>query len=64
MRNVLAETDDSDWMEGVYVRVEQEGRVVGRLKMHREGFLKETEDGWGRVPFVRNHLASNEPVPR
>jgi hypothetical protein len=54
VRDVMAETDDSDWMEGVYVRVEDENGLVGRMKLHRDGFNKPLEDGWGRMPFVRN----------
>lgn len=32
--------DDSDLMEGAYVRVENESGVVGRMKLHRDGFEK------------------------
>lgn len=52
-RDVMSGTDPSDMMEGVYVRVEDGSRVVGRMKLHRDGFEKVRNDDWGRV-LVRN----------
>lgn len=49
-------TDGSDLMEGVYLRVEDGSRVVGRAKLPRQGFEKVRSDdsGWLRRPIVRN----------
>lgn len=54
----MDETDDSDWMEGVYVRVEDDAGVVGRMKVHREGYGKVRSDHWRDRPLIRNRLAS------
>jgi hypothetical protein len=62
VQNVMSETDDSDDVEGVYIRVETETRVLGRVKLHREKFNKPLVDGWGRVPFIRNQLACSPQV--
>lgn len=50
----LAETDLSDEAEGVYVRIEDETKVVGRMKLHREGFEKVRSDNWRRKPIIKN----------
>lgn len=55
VRDIMSETDDSDWMEGVYVRVETDAQVIARFKLHREGFEK-VRDGWGEHALVRNAL--------
>ena len=49
----MAGTDPSDWMEGVYVRVDDATRVVARMKLHRDDFEKVRNDDWGRW-LVRN----------
>lgn len=54
VRNPLAETDDSDAMEGVYVRVEDSSSVVARIKLHREGYEKVRNDSWRESPLIRN----------
>jgi hypothetical protein len=53
----MAETDDSDWMEGVYIRVE-DSKVVGRMKLHREGYDKVRSDGWRRRPVIENGVGA------
>lgn len=55
-RDYMKETDDSDDMEGVYVRVESADHVLHRMKLHRDGFEKVTSEGWGRGPFIRNQV--------
>ena len=50
----MAETDDSDWGEGVYVRVEDAAGVIGRMKLHREGYGKVRSDHWKERPIIRN----------
>ncbi len=56
----LAETDDSDQMEGLYVTVEEGGVVVERYKWVRHGFLQavaDSETHWLRRPIIPNRLA-------
>lgn len=50
-------TDDSLLMEGVYVKVESEYEVIGRIKLPRPEFEKvrdEDNDDWLRKPLVTN----------
>jgi hypothetical protein len=54
------ETDLSDHMEGLYVKHEEEGRVVARYKWIRAGFLTAVVDSgthWLKRPVVPNVLA-------
>jgi len=56
------ETDPSDLMEGLYVKVEEGGRVVERYKYIRASFLTAVLDSgthWLRRPIVPNGLASD-----
>jgi hypothetical protein len=53
------ETDPSDLMEGLYVKVEEYGRVVERYKFIRTGFLTTVLDSgshWLRRPILPNQL--------
>jgi hypothetical protein len=55
----LAETDFLDLMEGLYVKVEEGGRVVERYKWIRPSFLSRVLDSgghWMRRPIVPNRL--------
>jgi hypothetical protein len=55
-----AETDRSDEMEGLYLKVEADGRVVDRLKWVRAGFLQALVDSgshWLDRPIIANRLA-------
>jgi hypothetical protein len=55
-----AETDLSDDMEGLYLKVEEGGRVVDRLKWVRAGFLQamiESGSHWHDRPIIANRLA-------
>ncbi len=54
-----AECDPSDLMEGLYVKVEEDGRVVERYKFVRAGFLTAVGDSgshWLKRPIVPNLL--------
>jgi hypothetical protein len=54
-----AETDHSDLMEGLYIKVEEDGRVVGRLKFVRASFLAAVGDSgthWLKRPILPNQL--------
>lgn len=55
-----AQTDDSDVAEGLYVKHEEGGRVIGRYKWVRAGFLQAILDSgshWTTRPLVTNRLA-------
>lgn len=57
---VLAETDPHDAMEGVYIKVEDDDRVLDRLKWVRGSFLNALVDSgshWLDRPIVNNRLA-------
>jgi hypothetical protein len=56
---VWKETDSSDLMEGLYVKTEEGGRVVGRYKWIRASFLTAVVDSgthWLKRPIVPNLL--------
>jgi hypothetical protein len=56
----VEETDPTLLMEGLYLKVEEDGRVAGRYKFIRESFLSgviESESHWVGRPIVRNLLA-------
>jgi hypothetical protein len=53
------ETDASDYSEGLYLKVEEEGQVVERLKFVRASFLTsilESETHWLNRPIIPNQL--------
>jgi hypothetical protein len=57
---VWSETDSSDAMEGLYIKHEERGQVVGRYKWVRASFLTAVVDSgthWLRRPIVPNQLA-------
>ena len=59
----VLETDASDEMEGLYLKVEEEGRTVGRFKWVRSSFLTAILDAgghWQDRPIVANGLADPE----
>lgn len=61
VERVMRETDPSDEMEGLYVKVEDEGRTLGRYKWVRKSFLTSVVDSgshWLARPIVPNGLAS------
>ena len=58
--HVRAQTDASDLMEGLYVKVETEERVTARYKFVRSGFLQtviESDSHWQSRPILANRLA-------
>ncbi|OOC54237.1 MULTISPECIES: RNA ligase family protein [Nocardiopsis] len=59
----LAESEDSDHMEGLYVKVEEGGRTVDRFKWVRGGFTTAVLDSgthWLDRPVIANGLADPE----
>jgi hypothetical protein len=57
---IWKETDPSDLMEGLYVKVEEGGQVVERYKFIRASFLTTVLDSgshWLRRPILPNQLA-------
>jgi hypothetical protein len=57
---VVMETDASEEMEGLYIKVEEDGRAVGRFKWVRPSFLTAILDSgghWLDRPIVTNGLA-------
>ena len=64
---VLRQTDASDLMEGLYIKIEEDGRVAGRFKYVRHGFLTtvlDSESHWQSRPILPNRLAEGTAVPR
>ena len=56
----LRETDESDLSEGLYIKAEKDGRVVGRYKFIRKSFLTAVLEGdghWLARPILPNQLA-------
>jgi hypothetical protein len=59
------ETDDGDDMEGLYLKVEEDDRVVDRLKWIRSGFLQAmlgSGSHWLERPIIANRLADPEAM--
>ena len=57
---VLSETDVSGKMEGVYIKVEEGGKVAARLKYVRKEFSQSVENAdmhWVKRPIVMNRLS-------
>ncbi|MBR2459705.1 MAG: RNA ligase family protein [Clostridia bacterium] len=59
--NVLRETDRSDLAEGLYIKVEENGEVVDRMKFVRLSYTQgievaESRQEWLAKPIVRNKL--------
>ncbi len=56
---ILEETDSSDLMEGLYVKVEEAGQVLARCKYVRASFRTaglSSDDSWMSRPIVPNQL--------
>ena len=58
VRDPMPETDNSDWMEGIYIRVEDASGLVASAKLHREGFEKVRNDSWKERPLIKNILGA------
>lgn len=57
---VLRETDPSPAMEGLYIKIEEGGQVVDRMKFVRAGFyqcVEAAEEHWQNKPIIPNGLA-------
>jgi hypothetical protein len=62
---IRAETDPSDLMEGLYIKVEEDGRVAGRFKYIRASFLTSVLDSgshWLQRPIVHNGLSEGTDI--
>ena len=62
---VLRETDPEDTSEGLYLKVEEDGRVVQRLKYVRASFLQAVEQSgshWLNRPIISNLLADGVDI--
>ncbi len=60
------QTDASDFAEGLYIKVEEEGRVAGRFKYVRHDFLTAVLDSashWQSRPILPNQLAPGVRLP-
>jgi hypothetical protein len=60
---VMRQTDLTDLAEGLYIKVEEEGRVVGRYKYVRHDFLTrviDSESHWQSRPILPNQLAQQD----
>ena len=59
---VCRETDASHTMEGIYIKVEENGEVVDRMKYVRASFLQTVEESqshWLDRPIVPNRITSS-----
>ncbi len=59
------ETDPSDEMEGLYIKMEEDGRVLGRYKYVRASFLTsvvESGSHWLARPIVPNRLGDEVDI--
>lgn len=59
LETVLAQTEQSDLAEGLYIKVEENGEVVERLKWVRADFVQaitESDSHWAQRPKVPNQL--------
>jgi hypothetical protein len=62
VQRVVRETDPSSEMEGLYLKVEEDGAVAARYKFVRASFLTSVVDSgshWLRRPIVPNQLAGD-----
>ncbi len=62
---VQQQTDDSDLAEGLYLKVEENGRVVERYKFVRASFLQAVEESgghWMERPILPNRLRAGSDL--
>jgi hypothetical protein len=62
---VKKETDMSRMSEGLYIKVEEAGEVVQRLKFVRHGFIQaifDSDTHWMERPLIENTLASGVDI--
>jgi hypothetical protein len=63
IEQTVRQTDSSDEMEGLYVKHEEHGRVVGRYKWVRASFITavvDSESHWLSRPIVPNQLEDGQ----
>ncbi len=63
---VIRQTDPSDQMEGLYIKVEEGGDVLARFKFVRHDFLAvvlDSESHWQSRPILPNRLAQERQDP-
>ena len=56
---ICGETDPSNTMEGLYIKIEQGGQVIDRMKYVRASFLQaivQSETHWLDRPIIPNAL--------
>lgn len=61
---IVKQTDASDLMEGIYIKVEEDGTVAERFKFVRHDFLTcvvDSESHWQSRPILPNRLARGVP---
>jgi hypothetical protein len=62
---VLQQTDDSNWEEGIYIKVETEEETVGRYKFVRDSFtnaILNQGSHWHDRPIIPNRLADGVDI--
>ena len=58
---VLAETDPSDLMEGLYIKIEDGGEVKSRMKYVRHGYTQAASvENWHSHTIIENELESGD----
>lgn len=65
VERAVRETDTSDEAEGLYLKIEEDGQVVGRYKWVRASFLDvvaQSQSHWLSRPIVANQLASGVKI--
>ena len=58
----ISETDPSMLMEGLYIKIEENGAVTERVKFVRASFLQcvnESQSHWQHRPIVPNQVVKN-----
>lgn len=61
----VSQTDSSTTMEGLYIKVEENGIVTNRVKYVRAGYVQSASvatDDWQRRPIVPNQLAKKAKI--
>ncbi len=60
VESVFSETELTGMAEGLYIKIEEDGRVVDRMKYVRVGFWQsvfQSESHWIDRPIIPNRLA-------
>ena len=58
---ILSQTDTSPLMEGLYIKIEEDGKVVDRMKFVRYSFTQpESVTNWLDKPIIPNKLAKDK----